>query len=151
MIFLPIHYAKRHRGKAFTLAEVTLAMGIAAFCFIGIFGLLPIGLNNNQNSSEQTAAASLVRTIVADLRATPNTSSASPQYSIAFPSNSAAVYFSEDGTKQATAATARYLATITIDLASPTAFVDIKVTWPATAPVNAVAGYYEITTAIDRR
>ena len=33
---------------AFTLIEVTLALGITAFCLLAIFGLLPVGLRSNQ-------------------------------------------------------------------------------------------------------
>jgi type II secretory pathway pseudopilin PulG len=54
--------------RAFTLVEVTLALGIAGFCLITIFGLLPVGLSSNQASFEQTAAANISSTILTDLR-----------------------------------------------------------------------------------
>ena len=84
--------------KAFTLVEVTLALGVAAFCLLAVFGLLPTGINCNRASVEQTAAASLARAIVADLRSTPRNSRTSPQYAIPFPSAYVPFYFAEDGT-----------------------------------------------------
>ena len=137
--------------NAFSLVEVTMALGIAGFCLLTIFGLLSTGMTSNKNAIEQTAAASIATGIFADLRATPKTTIASPQYGIPFPTTPAqAVYFSEDGAKT-TAAAARYRATITINPASPTAFVNIKITWPAAAPAASAPVAFEATTAIDRR
>ncbi len=59
----------RHQVSAFSLIEVTLALGVAAFCLIAVFGLLPVGVNTNQSSIQQTAAASFATRIAADLRA----------------------------------------------------------------------------------
>jgi uncharacterized protein (TIGR02598 family) len=59
--------APRHHS-AFSLVEVTLALGVAAFALVAIFGLLPVGLNSNQASIEQTTATSLATRISADLR-----------------------------------------------------------------------------------
>ncbi len=56
--------------RAFSLVEVTLALGVAAFCLLSIFGLLPIGLNSNQLAIDQTTAASCATRVIADLRAT---------------------------------------------------------------------------------
>lgn len=68
---------KPHCNSAFSLVEVTLALGITAFCLVTVFGLLPVGINNNQNSIQQTTATNLVRAVVADLRATQLTSGTS--------------------------------------------------------------------------
>ena len=135
--------------SGFTLVEVTLALGVAAFCLLAIFGLIPTGINCNRASVEQTAAASLARAIVADLRTTPQNSNSSPQYTIPFPSTSAPFYFAEDGT--AGNSSSRYLATITINSGAPTAFANIRITWPASAPVASASGSYEVTTAIGRK
>lgn len=140
---------REYHSSGFTLVEVTLALGLAAFCLLAVFGLLPTGINCNRASVEQTAAASLARAIVADLRATPQNSTNSPQYAIPFPSTSASFYFAEDGT--AGTASPRYLATITINPAAPTAFANIRITWPASAPVASAVGSYEVSTAIGRK
>ena len=60
---------------AFSLVEVTLALGVAAFCLVSIFGLLPIGVSTNQASFEQTGAANVASTVAADLRAYSSASS----------------------------------------------------------------------------
>jgi len=49
----------------FSLVEVALALAITAFCLVAVFGLLPVGLNSNQASTEQTAAANIARSIIA--------------------------------------------------------------------------------------
>ena len=62
---------KQSRAKttAFSLVEVTLALGIAAFCLIAVLGLLPTGLKTQQASIQQTTANQIISTIFADLRA----------------------------------------------------------------------------------
>jgi uncharacterized protein (TIGR02598 family) len=61
---------------AFTLIEVTIALGIAAFCLLTVFALLPIGLNANNNAAQQTTAAGIATAISADLHGTPVASTA---------------------------------------------------------------------------
>src|SRR5882724_12611096 len=59
----------RRRPHAFSLVEVTLALGVAAFCLLAVFGLLPVGLQTNRNATSQTAATNIIAFVVADLRA----------------------------------------------------------------------------------
>jgi uncharacterized protein (TIGR02598 family) len=49
--------------------EVTLALGVAAFCLIAVLGVLPTGLKTQQASIEQTTANSIISQIYSDLRA----------------------------------------------------------------------------------
>ena len=57
------------RIDAFSLVELTLALGIAAFCLIAVFGLMPIGVQTNRNATSQTEATNISAAVVADLRA----------------------------------------------------------------------------------
>ena len=74
------------------MVEVALALGVAAFCLIPLFGLLPIGINTNRAGFEQTGAVNVASEVVADLRSTvlltppasPN-QSPSPVYGIPMP------------------------------------------------------------------
>jgi uncharacterized protein (TIGR02598 family) len=54
---------------AFSLVEVTLALGIAAFCLITVFALVPVALKTQQASIQQTTANTIISQIVADLGA----------------------------------------------------------------------------------
>src|SRR5436853_4832798 len=72
---------------AFSLVEVTLALGVAGFCFIAILGLLPVGVQTNQRAISQTAATNILSSVVSDLRATPKAAAASTQYGIPIPSD----------------------------------------------------------------
>ena len=55
--------------RGFSLVELTLAIGVAAFCFIAVFGLIPVGVQTNRNSTSQTQATSIIALALADLRA----------------------------------------------------------------------------------
>jgi uncharacterized protein (TIGR02598 family) len=58
-------------SAGFSLVEVTLALGIMAFCLVAVFGLLPTGLNTSRDAIAQTAAANIAGAISADLRQAP--------------------------------------------------------------------------------
>jgi uncharacterized protein (TIGR02598 family) len=148
----------RYCAAGFSLVEVTLALGVAAFCLIGLFGLLPLGVQTNQSSSSQTAAASVLSSVVADLRATPKTNPTSLQYEITF---GAAKILYVDGEGRAVVpangnAISRYRVTITFPPSpsgsfAPT-FVSLKVSWPALVDpaTSTPAGSIETFTALDR-
>jgi uncharacterized protein (TIGR02598 family) len=148
----------RYRSVGFSLVEVTLALGIAAFCLVGLFGLLPLGMQTNQSSISQTAAASVLSSVVADLRATPKTTPASLQYEITF-GTAKTLYFDGAGRVVAPAAPnaiPRYRVTITFPPSpagsfAPT-FVTLKASWPALVdPETATpAGSVETFTALNR-
>src|SRR5207248_10414692 len=76
------------RVHAFSLVEVTLAIGVAAFCLLAVFGLVPIGVQTNRNATSQTAAANIMAAVIADVRtaakATPS-ATPSPLYHINVP------------------------------------------------------------------
>lgn len=147
-----------HFPAGFSLVEVTLALGLAAFCLIALFGLLPLGVQTNHGSISQTAAASVLSSVVADLRATPQASQTSPQYEITFGSEKL-LYFDGEGravTPTDPTTAPRYRVTITfppspVGAFAPT-FVSLKVSWPA--PVDPAtttpAGFVETFAALDR-
>src|SRR6266536_4051847 len=54
---------------AFSLVEVTLALGVAAFCLVAVLGLLPTSLKTQQASIQQTTANQIISTIFSALRA----------------------------------------------------------------------------------
>src|SRR6266481_6118983 len=55
--------------SGFSLVEVTLALGVAAFCLIAVLGLLPTSLKTQQTSIQQTTANQIISQIFSDLRA----------------------------------------------------------------------------------
>ena len=140
-----------HATDAFSLIEVTLALGIAAFCLITVLGLIPIAVQTNRNATSQTAANGIIASVIADMRAT--TSSTSQQYGIAF-GTAKTLYF--DGAGQFTTslnANSRYRVSVTFP-SSPSglSYADVKATWPA--PVDPAAttpsGSVEMFAAFDR-
>lgn len=149
--------------SAFSLIEVTLALGVAGFCLIAIFGLLPVALNSNQAAIEQTAANAILTAVTSDLRATPATNppgstTTSQQYKISIPKNGSTatqppLYFTGDRQKVASAALARYQVTVTFlsnSGARTATFSTIKVTWPAAATVANAIGSAQTFVALDR-
>lgn len=142
---------------SFSLVELTLAIGIAAFCLIAVFGLLPIGVQTNQAAISQTAAASILSAVVSDLRATSGTSDTSAQFGINFVSPSQTLYFDEVGRSTSVADGPRYRLTITLPVnpagTNAARFAALKISWPAAADpaTTQPAGSVETFAAFDRR
>jgi uncharacterized protein (TIGR02598 family) len=74
----------RRLMDGFSLIEVVLALGVAAFCLLAILGLLSTGLGSNQSAIEQTEAASIARSIAGDLRGIPPGTNTNPQSQYGF-------------------------------------------------------------------
>ena len=163
------------RTGAFTLVEVTLAIGIAAFSLLAVFGLLPLGINTNQAAVEQTGANDLLSAVASDLRSTPasvpkgTADVKSQQFGLTIPKNpvSAAsaqppVYVTIDGIPSTTLTPdSHYLLTVTflsnnnyVSAASATArpptLAQVKVTWPAAAGASNRTGTAEQFLVLDR-
>ena len=121
---------------AFSLVEVTLALGVVVFCLVTILGLLAVGINSTHSSTAQTSAANILTAVASDLEAEQNiTPSAgayvkgtvtstgsgrgtvtlsSPLYGIAFPAGGAGatanytLYVGENGQTNASPAASLY-------------------------------------------
>ena len=163
---------KAHARSAagFSLVEVTLALGVAAFCLITVFGLMAVGLKTQQASVQQTKANAIISQIADDLRADvrlpPGQASKESTEGFQLHGHWATVatpdtlYFTNDGnqtgsTNQGTVpADAVFRATITylFPPTQTTSLADIKVTWPAQVDpaTGTPAGSVEIFIAINR-
>src|SRR6266446_4162570 len=163
------------RVHAFSLVELTLALGIAAFCLVAVFGLIPIGVQTNRNATSQTAATNMLADVIADIRSTATaTASATPSklYSIAIPaagsSNTTPQLFYLDGAGRSAAIIApvsptpfqpRYVLSVTFPQVNPTptppalppTYADVKIIWPAASPTPASpSGSVEMFAAFQR-
>jgi uncharacterized protein (TIGR02598 family) len=146
-------------AAAFSLVEVTLALGIAAFCLIAVFGLMPVGVQTNRNATSQTAAMNIISAVVTDLRTMPKTPGTwigvSAQFGIPLqPStNRYVLYF--DGQGQFTtslSANSRYQLNVTFPVKSNLTYANLKVTWPAAVDPTTTtpSGAVEIVAGLDR-
>jgi hypothetical protein len=160
---------RRLRSVAsFSLVEVTLALGIAAFCLITVIGLVPVAVLTNRNAISQTAATNVMAAVIADLRATPKVRATSVQFAINIPtdptsppdpppcSGTQTLYLNSEG--QIVATNARYRVVITF-VTNPTAtattgatYARLKVSWPALADpcVTTPSGSVEMFASFDR-
>ena len=66
----------------FSLVEVTLALGIAAFCLIAVLGLVPVGVQTNRNATSQTTATNILSSVVSDIRASPKGGTITAKYAV---------------------------------------------------------------------
>src|SRR5207245_4256566 len=61
--------ARTSSAAGFSLVEVTLALGVAAFCLITVFGLIPVALKTQQAAVQQTKANAVISVVADQLRA----------------------------------------------------------------------------------
>ncbi len=158
--------------SGFSLVEITLALGVAAFCLVAILGMLPVGLKTQQAGAQQTTANAIISQIVADLRADvrlpPGKASKEATSGLGLNGHWAAratpdtLYFTSEGKQTPNAGSvnvspppsdAVYRATITY-LFPPTATTSIAkiiVSWPAAqSDLTKVAGTAEMFAAVNR-
>ena len=167
------------RKAAFTLIEVTLALGVTAFCLLAIFGLLPIGLRSNRAAIAQTTANGILSAVAADLRATAastsaSTGTASAQFQIPIPSNplqpntpAFSLYFAVDGSfSPSLSGSATHLLTVTYPPTPTTipaaagpaptpspkvaTYLNLEVSWPAASGTANAEGFVTTFVALDR-
>jgi len=159
---------KLSTAGAFSLVELTLALGVAAFCLVAVFGLVPVGVQTNRSATSQTAATNILSSVVSDIRATPGQQSVpSVKYGIVRSKQSQTrVCFDGQGgwTKLAGLNTVcqppytRYRLSVQTasngDAVLYPNYADLKVTWPANPsdplnPLNQVkpSGSVETVTA----
>jgi uncharacterized protein (TIGR02598 family) len=156
------------RTAAFSLVEVTLALGVAGFCLLAVFALLPMGVQTNQTAFSQTAATTILSDVSADVRVAAqanNGSVTSPMYGIVIPASGSTnttaqtLYFDAQGGHSTAIQTAsRYRLAVTFPAPSSNApyatCAYIKISWPAavdamSSPANA-AGLVETVAAFGR-
>lgn len=168
-------HSRKHNSPGFSLVEVALALGVAAFALVAIIGLVPIGINSVQGSLERTTAANIVANVAADLKVTsvtvPPMIKNSPRYQIPLPiqeSETHTLFLREDGsaagkvdTDAAPTQDPRYRLTLfftapDVSTQKSATLVRVLVTWPALADSTVKAlptkyqGSYEIVTALNR-
>lgn len=150
--------------SAFSLVEVALALGVAALSMLVIFSLLPIGLQTNQRSLEQTTSADILSAVVADLRATPVTNprgnaTTSTQFGIRIPAagnTGATTLFLNSAGQFASLqqSDSRYRLTVTFVSsgggAKAVTMANLQISWPAGAAVTNAQGSAEMFAAFDR-
>ncbi len=151
----------RTRHSAFSLVEVALALGVAGFGLLAIIGLLPVGLNNNQASIQQTAAVNIATEIMADLRQTPSAaalkltpglSTKSPKYAIDTTGNGGVLFLDESGMVKDQPAQARYKAVVSLTQPGSgqknATYGSVVLSWPA--PGTTPLGTVTVFVALDR-
>ena len=66
------HHRFPARRNAFSLVEVTIAIGIFAFVVVGVMGLLPAGLRMRTDSAAETRGVLIAEELLAAVRASTN-------------------------------------------------------------------------------
>jgi hypothetical protein len=153
---------------AFSLVEVTLALGVAAFCFITLLGMVTVGLKTQQASAQQTTANEIISQVAADLRAQTRLppGQVSKQFGLkgywAIANEPQYLYFTNEGENTGSAYSAPpstpppgavFMASITYRLppSDTTSLADVVVSWPASqTDLTKVAGSVETFIAINR-
>ena len=96
--------ARRFRAVAFSLVEVTLAIGIMGFAFVAIIGLVPVGLGNFRQTKNVSVASDISARILSELQDTPFTqligaTTAGQSWSLTKPDGTTLRYFDDQGTE----------------------------------------------------
>lgn len=151
----------KKKQAGFSLVELTLALSIAAFALVAIFGLLPVGVSSSQSAIEQTTINSVMAEVIADVRATSAGATVSDRFEIALPLDPSAgapsttLFFNADGGFSSTLQPdSRYRLVVSSasadhpDAATP---LLLEVSWPAVADPQRSAGKVRNFAAVLRK
>ncbi|XHR29804.1 MAG: prepilin-type N-terminal cleavage/methylation domain-containing protein [Chthoniobacteraceae bacterium] len=151
------------RQSAFSLIEVTIALGLTAFCMTTLMGLIPAGIRSNHTAHEKYTASEVANLLISDLVSAPIGSKQTVD-GLSIPdagssgTSSQQIYYSETadshGNHFASSRTenSRYL--ISVTMLPPNANqlyatnVFIRITWPAAA--TSPEGALEVYTVLNR-
>lgn len=146
---------KPRSTTAFSLIEVTIALGIIAFAMIVIMGLLPAGMSTVRESSEESAATNILAAVAADIRNIPAGQTNTPAYGIPAWSDpvvaQGTLRVDANGSEPGSAQAPVYAVTWTIippaaQSANPR-YVHVRVAWPGNAPQP--TGFVETLVGLD--
>jgi uncharacterized protein (TIGR02598 family) len=159
----------RPAAAGFSMVEMVIALGVAAFALLAVMGMLPAGLKVQQASIQQTTANEIMAAILNDLRADvvlpPGQASKETDSGFGLHGHWAQVatpdtlYFTNDGSQTGsvnqTGPGAVFRAKITY-LFPPTATTSVAnviITWPAEVDpaTGAPAGLVETYIAVNRQ
>jgi uncharacterized protein (TIGR02598 family) len=97
---------QRLRTKAFSLVEVVLAIGVVAFAFLAMFGLLPVGMTTFRQAVDTTIGSQIVLRIINEAQQT--------DYPTLIANPTSQRYFDDQGNEVASLNNSIYTAEITI-------------------------------------
>lgn len=108
---------KRHRNRrsAFSLVEVTLAIGIVGIGFIPMMGLLPTGLNVFRQSMGAFVGAQIAQRVIAEAQQTDFATLSGSASKI----NASTRYFDTEGTEIDDSASTRWIYAVKTQVKSP--------------------------------
>jgi uncharacterized protein (TIGR02598 family) len=132
------------KRKAFSLIEVVIALGLFAFCIVGIVGLLPIAANSVKSVSIESTANNIAESISGFWQVAPSTASTSGgnftmgNFTVGTTGNQT-FYYNNDGSivPDVTAASLRLIYDVNALSGFPNTFtVNLTFTWPPNATGN---------------
>ena len=88
------------KEAAFSLVEVTLALGIIAFAFIAILGMIPVGLTASREAAESVATSLIAQDAFTKVQAKLNTESAFTTFNVSLsgtPPKDYVFFYNTDG------------------------------------------------------
>ena len=144
--------------RAFSLVEVTLALGICAFVLVALLGLFSTGLRASRESEEQTQAANLASQLLTTRAASPSSDTNLANFAIpvtALTNSYTDIYPAAGGlvgldgrTNSPAAYRITCRAGTNAQTGPRTAQVYLMLTWPHQASLNNAAGRYETMTYV---
>ena len=73
------------KRSAFSLVEVTMAIGLVSFCLVAMLGVLPLGLAQARKSNDQMLALQALSVVITDFQNAASVSTRTGRYGIEIP------------------------------------------------------------------
>lgn len=79
--------------RGFSLVEVTIALGLVAFCLVALLGLVPVGMSQEKASFDQLGAMHVMSSVSSDFQGRVNEEGVTERFAIPVQSGAAGSFF----------------------------------------------------------
>jgi hypothetical protein len=137
---MTLHPQARHRLSAFSLTETVIALGLFAFCILGVLAMIPVGMNSARGVVNESTVVNLSESFFGAWQVAPTNASTFPIPGI-FPANqqpvpltggSGEMYFLDDGTQTDDELRAAIVLEYDIEQVGGVSTINLDFLWPVT-------------------
>ena len=129
----------------FSLTETVIALGLFAFCILGVVALIPIGMSAARSVTQEGTAVNLAEAFFGAWQVAPSSATSFPipgmfppgQIEVPLSAGNGTAFFLGDGTQTSSSGEAAMQMNYDVAVADGLATINLDFLWPVTSSTNA--------------
>ena len=132
------------KTRGFSLTETVIALGLFAFCILGVVALIPVGMNAARSVTQESTAVNLAEAFFCAWQVAPSGAATFPipgmfpagQREVPLSAGSGTVFFLGDGTQASSSGEAAMQMDYNVAVAGDLATITLEFVWPVSTSTN---------------